>query len=99
VNIGNINKLRIVCTFEQIKAMTRVVLKKKLTKAINEIDDTEFLQALHTIIAAKQEDAIIYGLTVAQKRELDKRKANHLSGKTKSYTWAEVKKTALKKRA
>jgi len=74
-------------------------LKKKLTKAINKIDDTEFLEALHTIVVSKQEDEIIYDLTNAQKKELDKRRANHLSGRSKSHTWAEVKKTALKKRA
>jgi hypothetical protein len=79
--------------------VTRVVLKKKLTKAIHEIDDTQFLEALHTIIAAKQEDEIIYELTAAQKKELDIRRANHLSGKSRSYSWAEVKKAALKKRA
>ena len=79
--------------------MTRVVLKKKLTKAINEIEDTDFLAALHTIITSKQEDEFIHDLTASQKKELDKRRTNHLGGKSKSHTWAEVKKAALKKRA
>lgn len=77
--------------------MTTTLLKKKLTKAINEIEDEQFLEALHTIVSSKQEDEMIYELSAAQKKELDKRKANHLSGKSRSYSWAEVKKAALKK--
>ena len=77
--------------------MTTTLLKKKLNKAINEIDDTQFLEALHTIVSSKQEEELIYELSTEQKKELDKRKANHLSGKSRSYSWAEVKKAALKK--
>jgi Putative addiction module component len=77
--------------------MTTTLLKKKLTKAINEIEDEQFLKALDTIVSSKQEDEMIYELSAAQKKELDKRKANHLSGKSPSYSWAQVKKAALKK--
>jgi len=77
--------------------MTTSVLKRKLTRAINDIDDPEFLQALHTIVLSKNEE-IIYHLTPAQKKELDRRRSNHLSGKSKSYTWEEVKKAALRKK-
>jgi putative addiction module component (TIGR02574 family) len=77
--------------------MTTTLLKKKLTKAINEIEDEQFLKALDTIVSSKQEDEMIYELSAAQKKELDRRKANHLSGKSPSYSWAQVKKAALKK--
>lgn len=77
--------------------MTTTILKRKLAKAINEIDDAQFLQALHTIVTSKNEEDVIYELTAAQKKELDRRQANHLSGKSKSFSWSEVKKAALKR--
>ena len=77
--------------------MTTTLIKKKLTKAINEIDDTDFLQALHTIVSSKKEEKFAYQLSAAQKKELDKRQANHKSGLSKSYSWAAVKKSLLKK--
>ena len=78
--------------------MTTSFLKKKLTRAINDIDDAEFLKALHTIVQSKNDESV-YELTPAQKKELDRRRANHLNGKSKSYSWAEVKKAALKRNA
>ena len=77
--------------------MTTTLIKKKLTKAISEIDDSDFLLALHTIVNSKKEEESAYQLSVAQKKELDKRVANHKSGRSKSYSWAEVKKSLLKK--
>ena len=77
--------------------MTVTRLKQDLTKAINEIDDTHFLQALHTIVTSRQDEQVRYQLSTAQKNELDLRKESHIKGKSKSYTWAEVKKEALKK--
>jgi hypothetical protein len=76
--------------------MTTSLLKKKLTKAISNIDDPDFLQALHTIVLSKNEE-IAFELTPSQKKELDRRRANHLNGKSKSYSWDEVRKAALKK--
>ncbi len=77
--------------------MTTTLIKKKLTKAINEIDDSDFLQALHTIVNSKKEEESAYQLSSAQKKELDKRLASHKSGQSKSYSWAKVKKSLLKK--
>jgi len=76
--------------------MTTALLKKKLSKAINSIDDTGFLQALHTIVQLKK-DEVVFELTPAQRKELDRRMAAHLNGKSKSYSWMEVKKAALGK--
>jgi len=77
--------------------MTTTLIKKKLTTAINKIDDNDFLQALHTIVNAKKEEEAIYELSPAQKKELDKRQARHQSGESKSYSWAAAKKSLLKK--
>ena len=77
--------------------MTTSILKKKLARAIDEIDDTEFLKALHTIVQSKNEEPF-FELSPAQKKELDRRRSSHLNGKSRSYTWAEVKKSALKRK-
>ncbi len=75
--------------------MTTTLIKKKLTKAINEIDDAGFLEALHTIVNSKKEEENNYQLSPAQKKELDKRHAAHKSGQSKSYAWGTVKKSLL----
>lgn len=77
--------------------MTTTLIKKKLTSAINQIDDSNFLQALHTIVNAKKEEEAIYQLSPMQKKELDKRQARHKSGESKSYSWVAVKRSLLKK--
>jgi putative addiction module component (TIGR02574 family) len=76
--------------------MTNTALKRKISNALSAINDPGFLNALHTIVQSKKEEVQV-SLTVAQKKELDKRIENHLSGKSKSYSWASVKKAALKK--
>ena len=78
--------------------MTASILKKKLVQAIDEIDDTDFLKALHTIVQSKNEEPF-FEPGPAQKKELERRRSNHLNGKSKSYTWAEVKKAAIKRKA
>lgn len=78
--------------------MTTTLIKKRLTKAINEIEDTDFLEALQTIvISKKEEEEAVFQLSSVQKKELDKRFARHKSGESKSHTWAAVKKSLLKK--
>ncbi|MDZ4795465.1 MAG: hypothetical protein SGI83_14385 [Bacteroidota bacterium] len=77
--------------------MTTTLIKKKLTKAINEIDDPGFLEALHTIVNSKKDEELAYQLSAAQKKELDARKTRHKFGQSKSYSWAAVKKSLLKK--
>ncbi|HWR32732.1 MAG TPA: addiction module protein, partial [Chitinophagaceae bacterium] len=79
------------------KTMTTILIKKKLAKAINEIDDTDFLKALQTIVNSKKEEENIYQLSSEQKRELDKRQARHQSGESKSYSWTAVKRSLPKK--
>ena len=90
------NAIKCLYFYTQLFSMTTTLLKKKLSKAINSIEDIGFLQALHTIVQSKKKEDV-YVLTPAQKKELDRRMANHLNGKSKSYSWAEVKKAGLRK--
>ena len=77
--------------------MTVAILKKKINRAISEIDDSDFLNALHTIISSKKEENTLYQLSSTQKKELEKRMDRHLKGQSKSFSWKEVKNAALKK--
>ena len=71
--------------------MTASALKKEINKAISNLDDEQFLQAIYTILnnrLNKEE----YVFSKEEKEELDKRKTNYKLGKTKVYTVAEVRK-------
>lgn len=77
--------------------MTTVHLKKNIHKAVDKIEDAGLLQAVYTILEKQMEATSEYELTTAQKKELDKRLAAHKAGRSKSYSWAEAKRTLLKK--
>ena len=65
-------------------------IKDELHQMINDIDDVEFLKAVQTIISAKTRDNS-YELSDEQIQVLKEREENYLSGKSKTYTWEEVK--------
>lgn len=71
--------------------MTALALKEQLHKAIDNIEDKTFLQAVYTIINEKS-NSKEFELSASQKRELDKRMKAHKSGKSKSYSWESIKK-------
>ena len=77
--------------------MTTAHIKKKLTQAINEIDDAAFLSALHTIIDNKIDEERIRVLSAVQKNELEERKARYKTGKRKAYTLQTLKKALINK--
>ncbi|MBM3416606.1 MAG: hypothetical protein FJY20_09185 [Bacteroidetes bacterium] len=77
--------------------MTTTLIKKKLAKKINEISDAAFLKALHTIVQYKKEEEELYKLSAPQKKELDRRKALHKAGQSKSYSLSSLRKSLLKK--
>ncbi|HRG81839.1 MAG TPA: hypothetical protein PLO99_04940 [Chitinophagaceae bacterium] len=77
--------------------MTTALIKKKLTQAINEIDDAAFLSALHTIVDTKMEEYRIRELSAVQKNELEERKARYKTGKNKTYTLSSLKKALISK--
>jgi hypothetical protein len=75
--------------------MTTTVLKKEIVKAINDINDESFLQAVYTILNTHN-NGYEYELTDEDKNILNERKAHYKSGKAKTYTVAEVRKKVLK---
>jgi putative addiction module component (TIGR02574 family) len=77
--------------------MKTSALKKEIYQAIDNIKDNEILEAVYTILkrtVVYEEEAT--ELTTAQKKELDKRLADHKAGKLKYYTIDEVKKAVFK---
>ncbi len=62
-------------------------LRQELHGYIEQADD-KVLQAIKVLV----EPSIASPLTGAQKKELDKRRKDHLAGKSLSYTWAEAEK-------
>jgi hypothetical protein len=72
--------------------MSTIEIKKSLHNYIN-IADEQFLKAIYALM---QYDLSKDGfeLTNEQKKILDARRINHKNGKSKSYTWAEVKQRA-----
>jgi|GEM_PF-1837759 len=69
--------------------MTTLALKKKITNALLQVDDEEFLQGIYTIINNKvgHNDC---EYSDALKVELNENSALYKSGKLKSYTVVEV---------
>ena len=57
--------------------------------------DNKTLQAIRTLVKPGIEHN---QLTKQQKLELDKRKKNHLAGKSRSYSWAETEKMIKSKK-
>ena len=69
-------------------------IKKEMYHAIEIIEDKDFLKAVHTILNEKSKE-YEYELNEEEKKELDFLRKEHKSGKSKSYTVAEVRKQAL----
>jgi len=75
--------------------MTTTALKKDIHKAVENTNDNEILKIVRTILKRTSEEEM-YELTPAQKRELDKRLAQHKAGKSSYHSLEEVRKNALK---
>ena len=67
-------------------------IKEKLHQTIECIEDEKVLEAFYTILGSYRNEAEDYELTDEQYKELKQRQADHLSGKTKSYSLEEFKK-------
>lgn len=59
----------------------------ELIQKIAIIEDMQLLEQIAELLQEPQE----YELTDEQKKELEKRLENHAQGRSKSYTWEEVK--------
>lgn len=75
--------------------MTTAILKSEITKALDNIQDKSFLEAIYTIINTRSE-TYDYELNDADKKVLDERKKLYQSGKAKTYSMNEVRKKVLK---
>ncbi len=76
--------------------MKAIAIKKEMHHAIDLIDDKDFLKAVHTILNEKSKE-YEFELSSEEIKELEHLKKQHKSGKTKSYTMAEVRKYAHSK--
>ncbi|MBK7309626.1 MAG: hypothetical protein KBG47_01185 [Bacteroidia bacterium] len=77
--------------------MTSTALKKKIHEYID-ITDDKILMAVYTLLEAQakaSENKIEFNDDMI--KELDKRRKLHLSGKSKSYSFEEIKKQVLSK--
>ena len=66
--------------------------KIQLAQKLFDTEDERILKAVQSILNPEEETA---DLTPAQKKELDKRLAEHKAGKLKYYTISEVRKAVL----
>lgn len=74
--------------------MTTSLLKQHIDKAVKNINDKAFLEAVYTIVSNKAEETM-FALTTEMKTALDIRKERQ-NGMSKSYSWQNVKKAAVK---
>jgi len=70
--------------------MTATALRKKAHQYLDTVDDT-MLKSIYALLKEYRKNQGETLLTEEQKVELDKRMEEHKSGKSKSYTWEEVK--------
>lgn len=76
--------------------MKTSTLKKEIHQAIDDTKDNEILSAVYTILKkASIDDESFAPLTTTQKKDLDKRLADHKAGKLKYYTIDEVRASVL----
>ena len=61
------------------------------------IDDEKILEAFYTILGSYRNEAEEYELNDEQLKELERREADHLLGKTKSYSLEEFRNRMNKK--
>jgi hypothetical protein len=71
--------------------MTTKGIREVIHKAVDDINDPEFLKAIYTILTEKLIN-YKYNLSPEQEEEIDKRIIAHKSGKSKSYNWPQAKK-------
>lgn len=71
--------------------MTQSALKKKLHKAIDDINDNELLEAVYTILNSRIQ-AVQHELNDEDLRILEERRASYEAGKAKTYSLKEFKK-------
>ena len=71
--------------------MTTTLIRKKLISYLENADEKK-VKAIYTIFEDDINDENSFTLSEEQVKFLDNEKQNHLSGKSKSYTWEDAKK-------
>ncbi len=71
---------------------TATSIKEKLHQTIDSIDDEKVLEAFYTILGSYRNVAEDYVLSDEDLKELNKREADHIAGRAKSYSLDEFKK-------
>jgi hypothetical protein len=79
-----------------LNIMKGATIKQEMHHAIDIIEDKDFLKAVHIILNEKSKE-YEYELNEKEMKELDALRRQHKSGKSKSYTVAEVRKYAYGK--
>lgn len=74
--------------------MTTSAIQHQIINILPRVENKKILKAVHAIL---EQEAKPHQLSQAQKEELDRREADYLSGKGKSFSWEEVKSTIRKK--
>jgi|CryBogDrversion2_2_1035213.scaffolds.fasta_scaffold384199_1 putative addiction module component (TIGR02574 family) len=73
--------------------MSTIEIKEKILDYIEYADDN-VLEAIYTLLRANMDE---HSLSDEQMAEVERRRADHLSGKSKTYSWEEAKKMIGKK--
>jgi hypothetical protein len=76
--------------------MSASALKKDIYRAVDNIDDENFLKVVYLLLNEKSKE-FEYEFSAAEKKELDNLHKLHKAGKSKSYTMDEVRKHAHSK--
>jgi len=74
--------------------MKATSIRQQLHTAIDKIEDDAFLKAINIILQQKSSE-FDFELNASEKKELDKRRLLHFSGKSKSVSFEDIKKHAV----
>ena len=81
------------CIFNHLDtdAMSTSELKTSIVQLLQTTGDNRVLRVVHDILLSGKEGKA-FKLSQSQEQELDKRRADHKAGRSRSYTWEEVRK-------
>lgn len=72
--------------------MTTAAIQHQIISLLPQVENKKILKAVHDIL---QQEAKSLKLSQAQMDEIDRREADYLSGKSKSYSWEDVENMIL----
>lgn len=78
--------------------MTTTSLRNNIYKALENIDDSKFLNAVFEIVSEKAASSHFFWVEWQSKAMLDEREKEYKQGKGKNFTWQEAKKMIRSKK-